>query len=69
MRRISATIRVIAIFFLCCVSIHGRSQSIANSNKCFTKPDKLDGHEVFSAVNKEPEYPGGLAQFYKDVLK
>ena len=69
LRHIPSTIRVIAIFSLCCVSIHARSQSIANSNKCFTKPDKLDGSEVFSTVNKQPEYPGGLPQFYKDVLK
>jgi hypothetical protein len=45
------------------------SQSIANSNKCFTKPDTLDSHEVFSTVDKQPEYVGGLHQFYKDVLK
>ena len=45
------------------------AQSIANSNKCFSKPDKLDGQEVFSTVNHQPEYPGGLPQFYKDVLK
>lgn len=45
------------------------SQSIANSNKCFTKPDTLDGHEVFSTVNQQPEYAGGLSQFSKDVLK
>jgi len=29
----------------------------------------LDGHEVFSTVNQQPEYVGGLPQFYKDVLK
>lgn len=45
------------------------AQSIANSNKCFTKPDTLDGSEVFSAVTKPPEYSGGMTQFYKDVLK
>lgn len=45
------------------------AQSIANKNKCFTKPDTLDSSEVFSAVSRQPEYPGGLQQFYKDVLK
>lgn len=50
-------------------AIGGYSQSIANSNKCFTKPDTLDGNQVFSTVNKQPEYPGGLPQLYKDVLK
>lgn len=44
-------------------------QSIANKNRCFTRPDTLDGNEVFSTVSRQPEYPGGLQQFYKDVLK
>jgi hypothetical protein len=46
-----------------------KGQSVANSNKCFTKPDTLDGNEVFSTVTRQPEYAGGLQQFYKDVLK
>jgi hypothetical protein len=58
-----------AVFCLLLTSLAANAQSIANSNKCFTKPDTLDGHEVFSTVNKQPEYAGGLQQFYKDVLK
>jgi hypothetical protein len=62
-------LRFTAVFWLLLTSTAATSQSIANSNKCFTKPDTLDGHEVFSSVNRQPEYPGGLPQFYKDVLK
>ena len=62
-------LRFSAVFWLLITSTAAISQSIANSNKCFTKPDTLDGHEVFSTVNRQPEYPGGLPQFYKDVLK
>ena len=51
----------------CASSVNG--QSIANRNRCFTKPDTLNGIEVFSTVTRQPEYPGGLQQFYKDVLK
>ena len=66
--------RVVTIFpwaASLCLLVAGTafSQSIANSNKCFTKPDTLDGHEVYNSVNKQPEYTGGLPQFYKDVLK
>ena len=57
---------MIACLF-CTSTVNG--QSIANKNKCFTKPDTLDGREVFSTVSKQPEYPGGLQQLYKDVLK
>jgi len=64
-----AVLFAIAIFSLLSASISARSQSIANSNNCFTKPDTLDGHEVFSTATKQPEYPGGLPQFYKDLLK
>jgi hypothetical protein len=62
-------LRFAAVFWLFLTSTVATSQSIANSNKCFTKPDTLDGHEVFSTVNRQPEYPGGLPQFYKDVVK
>ncbi|HMG92498.1 MAG TPA: hypothetical protein VK589_20710, partial [Chryseolinea sp.] len=61
--------RFSALFWLLITSAVAVSQSIANSNKCFTKPDTLDGHEVFSTVNQQPEYEGGLPQFYKDVLR
>jgi hypothetical protein len=61
--------RFSAVLWFLIPSTAAVSQSIANSNKCFTKPDTLDGHEVFSTVNQQPEYPGGLPQFYKDVLK
>jgi protein TonB len=62
-------LRFPAMFWLLLTSTVATSQSIANSNKCFTRPDSLDGHEVFSTVNRQPEYPGGLPQFYKDVVK
>lgn len=65
----ATALSAIVLFSLLCAGISASSQSIANSNKCFTKPDILDGHEVFSTVNKQPEYTGGLPQFYKDVLK
>ena len=63
------TIFPLAALILSLIASSAFSQSIANSNKCFTKPDTLDGHEVFSTVNKQPEYVGGLPQFYKNVLK
>lgn len=59
---------VIMIGILFC-SCSASSQSIANSNKCFSKPDTLDGNEVFRVVSRQPEYAGGLQQFYKDVVK
>ena len=65
----SVTIFPLAALLLLLIANTALSQSIANSNKCFTKPDTLDGHEVFSTVNKQPEYTGGIQQFYKDVLK
>ena len=61
--------RFSTMLLLIATSTAAVSQSIANSNKCFTKPDTLDGHEVFSTVNQQPEYAGGLPQFYKDLLK
>ena len=61
--------RVMIILFILFTSIAVNGQSVANRNKCFTKPDTLDGKEVFSTVTRQPEYPGGLQQFYKDVLK
>jgi protein TonB len=66
---LASVLRFCAVFCLLTISTAAASQSIANSNKCFTKPDTLDGHEVYSTVNQQPEYPGGLPQFYKDVLK
>ena len=60
---------VVIMFFLVGASTGANGQSIANKNKCFTKPDTLDGNEVFSTVTHQPQYPGGLQQFYKDVLK
>ena len=60
---------LVMIFFVFLSSIVANGQSIANRNKCFTKPDTLNGNEVFSTVTRQPEYPGGLQQFYKDVLK
>jgi hypothetical protein len=50
---LASVLRFCAVFCLLTISTAAASQSIANSNKCFTKP----------------EYPGGLPQFYKDVLK
>lgn len=44
-------------------------QSIVNSNKCFTKPDLIDGTEVYAIVDRQPEYKEGLNQFYKDILQ
>lgn len=44
-------------------------QSIVNSNKCFTKPDLIDDTEVYTIVDKQPAYKGGLNQFYKDILQ
>jgi len=61
--------RVVIIFLVLLSSIAVSGQSIANRNKCFTKPDTLNGNEVFSTVTRQPEYSGGLQQFYKDVLK
>src|SRR5688572_26614230 len=60
---------LVMIIFVFFSSIVVSSQSIANRNKCFTKPDTLNGTEVFSTVTRQPEYPGGLQQFYKDVLR
>ena len=65
----SAIFRALIIGCLTFTAVIANAQSIANKNKCFTKPDTLDGHEVFSTVTHQPEYPGGLQQFYKDVVK
>ena len=67
----SCTTMIFFVAFLCmiCASATVNGQSISNSNRCFTKPDTLDGNEVFSTVSHQPEYEGGLQQFYKDVLK
>lgn len=59
----------VVFFCTACTSLIVNGQSIANSNKCFTKPDTLDRNEVFSSVSKQPEYAGGMQQLYKDVLK
>jgi hypothetical protein len=69
MNRGQAVFRFIIICFMSFTCKFVNGQSIANRNKCFTKPDTLDGNEVFSTVTRQPEYPGGLQQFYKDVLK
>lgn len=44
-------------------------QSIAVANKCFSKPDLIDGAPVYNVVSKQPEYKGGLNEFYADFLK
>ena len=56
------------LLWLIILSSTAAGQSIANANRCFTKPDLVDGTEVYSIVDKPPEYKGGLNQFYKDIL-
>jgi len=62
------SLRVFIAFWLLHSGIIVSAQSIANSNKCFTKPDVIDGREVLSTVTQQPAYTGGLSQFYKDVM-
>jgi hypothetical protein len=62
-------IKLLALICLVSTSLTAWSQSIANSNKCFDKPDTLDGNAVLSNVTLQPEYAGGITQFYKDVVK
>ena len=68
-QRIKDMVRFLYLLWLIILSSTVAGQSIANSNKCFTKPDLVDGAEVYSIVDKQPEYKGGLNQFYKDILQ
>jgi len=68
-QRINNMDRFPYLWWLIILSSTVAGQSIVNSNKCFNKPDLIDGTEVYMVVDKPPEYKGGLNQFYKDILQ
>ncbi|QHT68517.1 hypothetical protein GXP67_18650 [Rhodocytophaga rosea] len=55
------------VFILFILSVRAQSTFIPNS--CISETDTLDGSKVYTVVSKQPEYQGGINQFYKAIAR